>query len=309
MSRRIYLSRPLPADCIERLAALGELTWNEDRQEPPTEAELLGELPGHDAAVVQLTEPVTARVLDAAAPRLELLSQVAVGLDNIDLERCEALGIQVAHTPGVLTEATADLTLALILAACRRIVEADRFVREGRWGVWSLDLMCGLELGGATLGILGMGRIGRAVARRAEAFGMEVIHCSSSSGLPLSELLERSDVLSLHAPLTAETRHIIDREALFSMKPGSVLINTARGGLVEEAAIAEALDQGPLRAAGLDVFEEEPGVHPSLLDRQDVVLLPHIGSATEATRHRMARMAVAAVEAWARGDAIPSRAR
>ena len=201
----------------------------------------------------------------------------------------------------MLTEATADLTLALLLAAARRIPEADRYVREGQWDVWSLDLLCGMELRGATLGIVGKGRIGTAVARRAEAFGMEVIHHSRSSGRPLAELLERSDVLSLHAPLTRDTHHLIDRAALFAMKPGSILVNTARGALVEEAAMAEALDDGPLRAAALDVFEQEPKVHPSLLARADVILAPHIGSATERTRGRMAEMAVEAVEDWRAG--------
>jgi len=304
---RVYLSRPIPDDLRARLRAVGEVT-EPDRSHPPTEDELLAELPGHDAAVVQLTEPVSERVLRAATPDLRLVAQIAVGLDNVDVDAAGRLGVPVTHTPGVLTEATADLTMALMLAACRRVVEADRFVREGEWGVWSLDLMTGLDLHGATLGILGRGRIGDAVARRAEAFGMRVQHTSRTSGLPLGELLRTSDVLSVHCPLTPDTRHLVDRPALMSMKDGSVLINTARGPIVQEEAIADALDSGPLRAAGLDVFEEEPTVHPSLLARRDVVLLPHIGSATVRTRHRMAEMAVEAVEALAAGAPLPHRA-
>ncbi len=248
---------------------------------------------------------------------MRMVAQVAVGLDNIDRPALTEHGILLSHTPGVLTEATADLAMSLLLASCRRIVEGDRFVREGRWTHWSLDLMTGVELQGATLGIVGLGRIGRATARRARAFGMRIAYSGPRRADPstetalqaqhmkLDELLASADVVSIHAPLTEETRHLLHRERLLSMKKGAVLINTARGPLVEEAALAEALDSGPLRAAGLDVFEEEPRVHPSLLGRRDVVLLPHIGSATEATRLRMATMATESVLAWARGEAIP----
>jgi glyoxylate reductase len=301
---RVYLSRPIPDPLIDRLAAVADVT-EPVRTRPPTEAELIDEIPGHDVAVVQLTDPITEAVFAAAAPPLRLVAQIAVGLDNVDRDAAHRHGVTVTHTPGVLTDATADLTLALLLAACRRVVEGDRFVRAGRWDVWSLDLMAGMELRGATLGILGLGRIGRAVAHRAEAFGMHIQHTSRTSGLPLQELIRTSDVLSLHAPLTPGTWHLIDRRALFSMRSGSVLINTARGALVEEDAIADALETGPLRAVGLDVFEAEPTVPPSLLGRDDVVLLPHIGSATERTRHRMAEMAVEAVEAFADGRSLP----
>ena len=191
---RIYVSRPLPEACLARLGELGAVTLDGGRAGPPSAEELLRELPGHDVAVVQLTDPLGEAVLRAACPRLRLVSQVAVGLDNIDLAVCRELGVRVAHTPGVLTDATADLTMALLLAAARRIPEADRYVREGHWDVWALDLLCGMELRGATLGIVGKGRIGTAVARRAEAFGMEVIHHSRSSGRPLAELLARSQV-------------------------------------------------------------------------------------------------------------------
>ncbi len=306
--KRLYVSRPIPEDLLTRLRGVLHVTLP-DRDRPPTEAELLAELPGHDAAIVQLTEPLTARVIEAAAGRgLSLIAQVAVGLDNVDLRVARQLGVPVTHTPGVLTDATADLAMALLLATCRRVPEADRFVQQGRWGVWSLDLMCGLELRGATLGILGYGRIGRAVGKRAEAFGMRVQWTDVDGGLPLPELLSTSDVLSLHAPLTPDTRRIIDRDALFALKPGAVLINTARGALIQEDAIADALDHGPLRAVGLDVFEDEPRVHPSLLGRDDVVLLPHIGSATTRTRHRMAELATESVLAWLAGEPLPDRA-
>ena len=306
--KRLYVSRPIPEDLLTRLRGVLHVTLP-DRDRPPTEAELLAELPGHDAAIVQLTEPLTARVIEAAAGRgLSLIAQVAVGLDNVDLRVARQLGVPVTHTPGVLTDATADLAMALLLATCRRVPEADRFVQQGRWGVCSLDLMCGLELRGATLGILGYGRIGRAVGKRAEAFGMRVQWTDVDGGLPLPELLSTSDVLSLHAPLTPDTRRIIDRDALFALKPGAVLINTARGALIQEDAIADALDHGPLRAVGLDVFEDEPRVHPSLLGRDDVVLLPHIGSATTRTRHRMAELATESVLAWLAGEPLPDRA-
>jgi glyoxylate reductase len=306
--KRLYVSRPIPLDLLERLRAVLDVT-SPEHGEPPTEAQLLAELPGHDAALVQLTEPVTTAVLEAGARRgLSLVAQVAVGLDNIDLSAARRVGVAVTHTPGVLTDATADLAMALMLATCRRIPEAERYVRQGRWGHWSLDLMCGLELRGATLGILGFGRIGRAVAQRAEAFGMRVQWTDAHAGVPLAELLATSDVLSLHAPLRSATRWIIDREALFAMKPGAILINTARGALVEEQAIVPALEEGPLRAVGLDVYEDEPRLHPALLGRDDVILLPHIGSATTKTRHRMAELATESVRAWLDGAPIPNRA-
>lgn len=308
---RVYVSRPLPPDCMADLRAVADVSMPDDAQ-PRSEAQLIAELPGHDAAIVHLTEPITAAVL-AAAPQIRLLAQVAVGVDNIDVPAARAGGVLITHTPGVLTEATADLCFGLLLAASRRLVEADAFVRAEAWTHWSLDLMIGLELGGATLGILGPGRIGTAVARRAVPFGLKLAYTGLRAApamdalgarrLPLEQLLGEADVLSLHLPLTQQTHHILDRDRLFSMKPGAVLVNTARGGLVDEEALVDALASGPLRAAGLDVFEDEPHVHPGLRHRRDVVLAPHIGSATEATRHRMARMATDSVLAWLRGEA------
>jgi len=257
-----------------------------------------------------LTDPMNATVLQSAAAHpdhpLRLIAQVAVGLDNIDLNAANSLGIQVCHTPGVLTDATADLAFALLLGSCRRLVEADHFVRAGNWTSWGLDLLTGVELRGARLGIIGMGRIGTAVARRAIPFGMDIVYNNrrpvdaaleeelGARLVGLDELLASSDVVSLHAPLTPATKGMLGKQQLLSMKQGSVLINTSRGSLIDETALAHALDEGPLRAVGLDVYQNEPQVHASLLHRKDVILLPHIGSATEACRGLMAKMMVEA---------------
>jgi glyoxylate reductase len=272
-----------------------------------------------------LTDPLSESVLQAACEHpehpLKLVAQIAVGLDNIDLLAAKQLDVQICHTPGVLTDSTADLTFALLLATCRRIVEADRFLRDGHWTAWSLDLLAGVELRGARLGIIGMGRIGTAVARRAQPFGMNIVYHNrkpvdaaieeelAAQFMPLDELLSSSDVVSLHAPLTEATSGMLGRQQLLSMKPGAILINTSRGGLVDEAALTHALDEGPLRGIGLDVYENEPQVHPSLLGRADVVLLPHIGSATETTRKLMAKMAVEACLASLNSKPLPYLAR
>ncbi len=310
---KVLVTRSLPESCMAQLWAAVEVTTR-STDAPPTEAELVALVPGHHAVLCQLTSPVTRAVLEAgAAQGLQLVSQVAVGLDNIDLDACGALGISVAHTPGVLTDATADLAVALMLSAARRLPEAERYLRQGRWNVWSLDLMAGLELRDAVLGIVGLGRIGQAVASRARAFGMRIIYSSprradpeveerlNAEWLPLDALLAESDVISLHAPLASATRHLLSRERLGAVKPGAILINTARGGLIDEAALADALESGPLGFAALDVFEDEPRVNSALMDREDVLLVPHIGSATRATRLRMAQLATDAVLDWAAG--------
>ncbi len=310
---KVLVTRALPESCMAQLRGAVQVTTR-STDAPPTEAELVALLPGHDALLCQLTSPVTRAVLEAGAARgLRLVSQVAVGLDNIDLDACGALQISVAHTPGVLTDATADLAVALMLSAARRLPEAERYLRDGRWNVWSLDLMAGLELRGAVLGIVGLGRIGQAVALRARAFGMRIVYSSprragldvearlGAKWLPLDTLLAQADVISLHAPLFSETRHLLSAERLGAVKPGAILVNTARGGLIDEAALADALDSGPLGFAALDVFEDEPRVTEALMDREDVLLVPHIGSATRATRLRMAQMATDAVLDWAAG--------
>jgi len=267
----------------------------------PSELELAAEVSEALALITLVSDSVTERVL-AAAPLLKIVANYGVGVDHIDRAAAAARGIIVTNTPGVLTEATADLTLALLLALTRRIIEGDRMVRAGRFAGWAPDLLLGTELKGKVLGILGPGRIGRAVARRARAFGMTVLATGRSprdEGDPddpprvsFEDLLRRADVISVHAPLNAETRHLFDRATLSRMKPGSYLINTSRGPIVDESALAEAVASGHLAGAGLDVYENEPGITPSLLDEDRIVLMPHAGSATVETRREMARMAV-----------------
>jgi glyoxylate reductase len=240
-------------------------------------------------------------VLDAA-PRLRIVANHAVGYDNVDVPACTARGVWVSNTPDVLTDATADLTWALILALARRLREGERMLRAGEFRGWAPTMLLGRDLRGRTLGILGYGRIGRAVARRSEGFGMRVLFTSGGGGVPLDELLEQSDVLSIHCPLNAGTRHLIGAAELLRMKRGALLVNTARGPIVDEAALVAALEAGHLGGAALDVFENEPAVHPGLLRRDDVVLLPHLGSATHETREKMARIALEQIERVLRGE-------
>ena len=279
-------------------------------------------LSGYGGLVCLLTDRVDQATL-AANPGLRVIANVAVGVDNIDVDAARRLGVVVTNTPDVLTEATADLTLALLLAVARRIPEGDAFARSGRWDGWELlPEHLGLDVCGRTLGIFGMGRIGQAVARRAAlGFGMPVLY-HRRHRLPreqekrlharyvgFDELLERSDVVSLHAPLTERTHHVIGAAELARMRPHAILINTARGPLVDEAALAEALAAGRIAGAGLDVFEREPTVHPALAARRErVVLLPHVGSATRSTRRRMAQIALANAFAVLRGEPAPNPA-
>jgi len=246
-----------------------------------------------DADAIVGTPPVriTAAVL-AAAPRLKVVANCAVGTDNVDLEACRARGIVVTNTPGVLTDATADLAFALILALARRLREAEALARSGRWDGWKPTELLGISLAGKTLGVYGLGRIGAAVARRAEAFGMAVFGMVDGDGEDVFlRLLEASDVVTIHVPLTPATRGRFGRAELARMKPGALLVNTARGPVVDGDALVEALESGRLGGAGLDVYPEEPRIDPRLLSRDDVVLLPHVGSATVETRLAMARTA------------------
>ena len=267
----------------------------------PSELDLAAEVPEADALITLVSDPVTRKVLEAGK-RLKVVANYAVGVDNIDLAAAATLGIAVTHTPDALTDATADLTIALLLALTRRILEGDRLVRIGGFSGWSPDLLLGSDLKGKTLGIVGPGRIGKAVARRARAFGMSVIASGRSlrwegdsedlERVSFEDLLRRSDVVSLHLPMTEETRGLFNGDTFSKMKRGSILLNTARGPLVEESALLRALDSGQLAAAGLDVYENEPMISPGLLDNDKVVLMPHAGSATVETRLEMARMVV-----------------
>lgn len=265
-----------------------------------SEEDMITILADADGAITLLQDPITRRVLEAN-PNLRIVSNLAVGYNNIDIEAARELGVAVTNTPGVLTEATADLTMALMLAVVRRIVEGDAEIRESGRCEWEPLKLLGASLQGKTLGIIGMGRIGTAVATRARAFGMEIL--GVGRGDPLDELLATSDVVSIHAPLSRETHHLLDAAALARMKPGAYLINTSRGALVDENALCDALESGRLRGAGLDVYELEPEVNPRLLGMKNVVLLPHIGSATEEARTAMARIAATNVLRYLQGAA------
>ena len=269
----------------------------------PDEEQLAREVAGSDpdALITLVTDPVTETVL-RAGKRLKIVGQYGVGVDNIDRAAAAARGIVVTNTPNVLTDATADLTMALLLALARRIVEGDRMVREGRFAGWEPELLLGSDLKGKVFGVLGPGRIGRAVTRRARAFGMTVLGCGRSPRdeadpddpprVSFDDLLRRCDIVSIHLPLNDETRGLFNAERLSKMKPGSWLLNTSRGPILEESALVGALESGQLAGAGLDVFESEPAVHPGLLASDRVVLMPHAGSATLETRREMARMVV-----------------
>jgi len=297
---RLFVARKLSLDPRRLLGAEVDIDlWDEEL--PPPRSELLRRLANADGLLALLTERVDAELLDAA-PSLRVVANHAVGVDNVDVRACTARGVWVTNTPDAVTESTADLTWALILAVARRVGEGERLLRAGRFQAWAPTMLLGLELRGATLGIVGLGRIGEAVARRARGFGMHVVHSTQRGGLPLEELLVQSDVVTLHCPLTPATRHLIDARRLAQMKRGALLINTSRGPVVDEAALAAALESGHLGGAGLDVFENEPQVHPGLIGREDVVLLPHLGSATHTTRALMATMALTDAARVLRGE-------
>jgi glyoxylate reductase len=294
----LFVTQLLPPKGLAALRASGRPFLQRDSATPISRQEMLEGVRGVEALVCMLTDRVDAEVLDAAGPGLRVVANVAVGVDNLDLGAARARGVVVTNTPGVLTDATADLAMALLLAAARRIVEGDRLVREGAWRGWSATLLLGGDLAGRTLGIVGAGRIGAAVARRARGFDLRVIHHSRSEHpeigprVELDELLATSDFVSLHCPLTPETLHLLDARRLGLMKPTAWLVNTARGPVVDEAALVAILKARRIAGAALDVFEGEPRVHPELLTLDNVVLAPHLGSATVGTRDRMARMAI-----------------
>jgi glyoxylate reductase len=309
---RILVTRRLPDGGLDPLVAAGHVLVQRDGDEPYTTAELVELAPEVDGIVCVLTDRIDATVLRAGAPRLQVVANVAVGYDNIDVATATDLGVAVCNTPGVLDETTADLAFLLVLAASRRASNAERDLREGRWTGFHINEFLGVDVHGATLGIVGYGRIGRAVARRASGFGMEVLHHTrTDTGVTgwtgdLDDLLRRSDVVSLHVPLHDATRGLIDARRLGLMKPSAVLVNTARGPVVDEEALAIALEDGTIFAAGIDVYEREPAVHPRLLAAPHAVLLPHIGSATEATRRRMAQLASEGAVAVLAGERPPN---
>ena len=301
---RVVLTRTLPFEAVRRLESEHDVaTW--PGRLPPSPAELRDLAAGAEGLLCLLTDRVDEALLDAA-PDLRAISNFAVGTDNVDLAAATARGIPVGFTPDVLTDATADLAFALLLASARRLAEAAAAVPAGDWLTWEPARWLGAEVSGATLGIVGMGRIGSAVARRAAGFGMTVLD-ARADGLPA--VLERSDFVSLHAPLTPETRHLIDAAALTRMRPTAHLINTARGGLVDQDALARALRDGAIAGAALDVTDPEPppAGHP-LLSAPNLLLVPHVGSATHRTRERMAGLAVENLLAGLAGRPLPHRA-
>jgi glyoxylate reductase len=301
---KVFVTRRLPGDALNRLAAEHDAeVWPE--QMPPGRDELLARAPELDGLLSLLTDPVDAELVEAA-PRLKAISNYAVGVDNVDLEAAAARGIPVGNTPDVLTDTTADLAVALMLGISRHLVEGDAYVRRGEWRTWETGLLLGHDLHGSTVGIVGFGRIGQAVGRRLEGFGCEILHTSRSGGVRLEELLVRSDFVTLHSPLTPDTRGLIGDEALARMKPTAYLVNTARGPIVDSEALGRALHGGGIAGAALDVTDPEPlpGDHP-LLGAPNLLVLPHLGSATEATRARMADMAVDNLLAGLAGEAMP----
>jgi glyoxylate reductase len=309
---RVLVTRRLPDGGTEPLEAAGHEIVARDDDTPYTHDELRDAVADVEAVVCLLTDRIDAAVLEAGAPRLQVVANVAVGYDNVDIAAARQAGIAVCNTPGVLDETTADLAFLLILAASRLASEAEGDLRNDRWRGWGITQYLGRDVHGATLGIVGYGRIGQAVARRAAGFGMQILHHTRhDTGGPgwrgdLDELLAGSDVVTLHVPLSDATRHLVDAARLAKMRPSAVLVNTARGPVVDEEALAIALEDGRIFAAGLDVYEREPEVHPRLLAAPRTVLLPHIGSASQTTRRRMAELACEGANAVLAGDRPPN---
>ena len=316
MSRVVVTGR-VPDAAIEKLRAAHEVEMWPD-PEPIGREELLRRVAGVDAVVSLLTERIDAELLDAAGPQLKVVANVAVGYDNIDVPACTERSVVATNTPGVLTDATADIAFGLILMATRRLGEGERLIRSGREWKWGMFFLLGSGLQGKTLGVVGMGGIGQATARRARAFGMEIVYQSRSEidagiaaelgarRVELDELLSVSDVVSLHCPYGPATHHLIGAEQLAAMQDSAYLVNTARGPIVDEAALASALREGRIAGAGLDVYEHEPRVHPELRELDNVVLLPHLGSATVETRTAMAVLAAENVLAVLGGQRPPT---
>jgi glyoxylate reductase len=301
---RVLVTRRLPFPALDRLVAAGHEVDVWPAPLPPAPDDLRARARTADALLCLLTDRVDAALLDDA-PGLQAVAVLAVGTDNVDLEACRARGIPVGNTPDVLTEATADLAFALLLAAARHIPRAAADARRGAWQTWEPAGWLGADVHGATLGVVGAGRIGRAVARRASGFDMEVL---TTKDTPLADLLSRADYVTLHAPLTDDTRHLIDAAALERMKPTAILVNTSRGPVVDQAALADALHRGVIAGAALDVTDPEPlPADDPLHEAPNIIVVPHIGSATLSTRARMADLAVDNLLAALAGDPMPHR--
>jgi glyoxylate reductase len=316
MKPRVFITRRIAASAVEQIADICDLeVW--EGEMPPPYAILADRVRGVEGILSMITDRVDASLMDAAGASLKVISNMAVGYNNMDVAAAQARGIAIGNTPGVLTDATADITMALLLAAARRVVESVDFVRAGEWRTWHPDLLVGRDLSGATLGIVGYGRIGQAVARRARGFDMHILAYSPSltdaeaavGGVvraDLPTLLTQSDFVSLHTPLTRETYHLMNADTLALMKPDSILINTSRGGVVDQSALYTALTLGTIGGAALDVTDPEPipEDHP-LLTLTNVTILPHIGSATRNTREQMALIAAANLIAGVSGQPLP----
>jgi glyoxylate reductase len=294
---KIAVTGPVPQPAIDQLLAAGATVVQGASDTLPV-AELHQLIAGCDAVMTLLTAKVDDAFLDAAGPQLKIVANIAVGFNNVDVAACARRGVTVTNTPGVLTDATADIAMALILMSTRRLGEGERIIRSGAPWQWGMMYHLGASIQGARLGIVGMGAIGKALARRAEAFGMTIAYSNRNRltdtdalYLGLDELFESSDIVSLHCPYSPDTHHLVDARRLALMKPSAFLINTARGPVVDEAALSDALARGVIAGAGLDVFENEPAVHPGLLTQENAVLIPHLGSATLVTRTAMATLA------------------
>jgi lactate dehydrogenase-like 2-hydroxyacid dehydrogenase len=315
---RVFVSRVIPEEGLAPIrAACDARVWEDDL--PPPRATLLDAVRGCEGILTLLTDRVDDELLDAAGPGLKVVSNYAVGFDNIDVAAVTRRRIPAGNTPGVLTETTADLAFALLMAAARRLPEGDRYVRDGKWKTWGPLLLLGPDVHGATIGIVGVGRIGQAMARRARGFGMRVLYQDlhrvdaateaelGATFAPLEEMLPQADFVSLHTNLTAETKGMIDAEKLSWMKPTAVLVNTSRGPVIDHAALADALRSGRLFAAALDVTDPEPiPMDDPLIGLENCLIVPHIASASSATRAKMAEMAAANLLAGLRGERLPT---
>jgi glyoxylate reductase len=311
----VLVTRPIMDDPLARLRERCDVTVHRNEFGIPR-PELLEVVAGRDALITMLTEQVDAELLQAAGPQLKIVANHAVGFDNVNLADCTAAGVLATNTPDVLTETTADTAFALLMTAARRIGEGERLLRSGRKWIWGPLMMLGQDVHHKTIGIVGFGRIGQAVAGRAKGFGMRVLYTDAiqlppdvedgATRVELDELLEQADFVSIHTNLTEETRHLFDAEAFKRMKPTAVLVNTSRGPVVDEAALADALESGEIFGAGLDVFEREPQVEPRLLAMENAVVIPHLGSATVDTRDAMGALAVQNVFAALDGTRPPT---